>query len=115
MAYNIKQYESLEEFKYPLKLKSGITIDQLIGMCPDCNKNLCDLRGEIIEYNNCSEVKLAGLCHPCKTLVTCQMRYYKDGRIMQNISGGWEKPIVIYNNFFYRLKNKIKSIFKKNK
>jgi len=89
MIITAKQYVEMSPLSFPLKLKSGYTITELVGECSGCGALLRDLRGEVKEYENCSDLRFAGFCQPCKTLVTCRFRRYRDGRFEEEHDGHW--------------------------
>ncbi len=103
MNYTLEQYRELQPVTLPMKLKSGLTVTELKGQCPTCSGFLESMRGTVIEREQCSELKFAGLCRPCKLLVTCQLRYYKGGRCIQQGSAGWE-TMEVESPFWWRLR-----------
>lgn len=93
MNYTVAQYKELTLLVFPMKLASGFTVTELQGQCTNCNKTLVEMRGEVLEYAQCSDVQFAGLCHDCKLLVTCRFRYYKDGHVLTNYDDKWKNMI----------------------
>jgi hypothetical protein len=92
-----------------LTLKSGFTITELAGECCDCGGPLKELRGEVREYGNCSDLRFAGRCEPCKTIVTCRFRRYQDGRFEQERDGNWQlMGIVTLKTRLQKLLHKLK-------
>lgn len=108
MNYSVQEYKALTPLVFPLKLGTGFTITELQGQCTNCNDTLVDIRGEVFEHGNCSEVQFAGLCHDCKLLVTCRFRYYNDGHVL-TVHG--EKWVAMSRcreaTFFVRIKKSI--------
>jgi hypothetical protein len=90
MNYSVKEYKALPPFQLPRTLGTGFTITELQGQCTNCSKVLVDLRGEVFEYAQCSDVQFAGLCNDCKLLVTCRFRYYKDGHVLTVQGETWK-------------------------
>jgi hypothetical protein len=88
--FSLEQYEAFPPLKFPLQLRSGFLVQEVQSHCPKCGSVLISLRGEVTEQGVCSEVRFAGLCHPCFMLVTCRFRHYHDGRIIQEGPDGWE-------------------------
>jgi hypothetical protein len=89
MNLSLAQYKEAPILTFPLKLKSGLDITELIATCSDCGGKLVSLRGCVTEYENCSDIRFAGLCNPCKLLVTCHFRHYKDGRVSECRDDTW--------------------------
>ena len=109
--YTVQQYKALSPFELPRKLGSGLVITELQGQCTNCSKTLVELRGEVFEYAQCSDVQFAGLCHDCKLLVTCRFRYYKDGHVLTNQGDKWKSmtrrqiPDSLIGKVFLKIKN----------
>ena len=89
MNYSVGQYKNLPLLVFPMRLGSGFVIIELKGLCSNCNKEIVEVRGEVFEYVQCSDVQFAGLCQDCKLLVTCRFRYYKDGHVLSCHGDEW--------------------------
>ena len=68
-------------FVIPYKTKWGFTLEQIDSFCPNCNKPLSDVRGKIVEFQHCVEVRGSGICYHCKLFVHLDAtRIYDDNR-----------------------------------
>jgi len=73
---------------------------------------------KIYEYDNCSEIRLIGICHDCKLIVDCSpIRYYDDGRfLIYNEEIGWfEGHHGIIDSVWHTIVEWFKSLFKRSK
>ena len=113
MIFTSQQYIEAPAIKLPYQSPAGISVLELGAQCKNCNKKTNGLRGFIQEHENCMEIRFAGVCHPCKLITSCQMRYYKDGRIMSYKDNGWCE-IDTQANWFSSLLKKIKKLLSFN-
>jgi len=91
MRFTVQQYIELPPLSFPLALKTGYTISEFAGECCKCGGRLIDLRGSVREFENCSDMNFVGRCQPCKAIVTCHFRYYRDGRFEEERNGCWSR------------------------
>ena len=75
----------------PLKAETfDFTLTEVHGTCPQCDSALVHLRGKIVDYGNCLEVRSSGICPQHKMLVVMRaFRYYADGHVMFKDHGEW--------------------------
>ena len=106
MIFTPQQYIQAPQIVLPYKSESGLFIEELTGRCKKCDKPVEDLRGHIAEHPNCTEIRFAGVCHPCKLITSFHLRHYNDGRILTNKDDGWHE-INIKPNWYSRLMEKI--------
>jgi len=92
---HITDYLNLDEFQLPYTTKWGLELQKINGNCPRCDAALSDLKGSLIEFSSCVEVKATGICHKCKLIVGClPFRCYKDGRLMfYKKENGWIEQV----------------------
>jgi len=89
MIFTPEQYVEAPIINIPYQSESGIMIEELNGKCKKCKKTVENLRGYITEHPNCTEIRFAGVCHPCKLINSFHLRHYNDGRITTNTDCGW--------------------------
>jgi len=89
MIFTPQQYIQSPPIVMSYTAKNGFTIEELTGQCVNCDKPVENLRGLIAEHPNCTEVRFAGICHPCKIINSFHFRFYDDGRIMFQKNNIW--------------------------
>jgi hypothetical protein len=109
MHVDVDQYRQYSPLVFPLKLKSGMIVTELVSLCSMCGSRLEALRGEVKEYENCSDIKFAGVCQSCHQLVTCRFRRYRDGRIEEERDGRW--TMLNRSNWWTRFRSFLRWLF----
>lgn len=69
-------------------IDSRYTVKECAYHCPNCT-SAPPLRGCILDFQTCIEVRHFTTCPYCKTKLKAQVRMYTDGRVMQNTKKGW--------------------------
>jgi len=106
MIYNAEQYLKAPPISLPYKSESGLVIEELTVQCKNCGQPAQHLRGHIVEHPNCTEIRFAGICHPCKLITSTHMRQYNNGRMIANTDNGWVEVKTV-QNWYERLVDKI--------
>lgn len=77
----ILDYIQAKPLELPLKHKDNpeiITVSTLNLKCKRCAGQTEDLRGTSTEHSACLEIKVGGICRPCKTITWGRLRIYPD-------------------------------------
>jgi len=88
---SVEEYKNMESDEIPYTTNWDFTLTNIEVECPDCQAPLEDVKYKLNEFENCLDVKVVGVCHPCKAVVTGKpLRIYRDGRFMwKNDDGQW--------------------------
>lgn len=70
--------------------ENDYTIQEVTISCPDCNKQVEEMRGEIKESFGCIEMRVSGICKPCKLVIDNRTRIYpKQHRFLTLKNNEW--------------------------
>jgi hypothetical protein len=84
----ITRYIAWPPLSLPVHHSDGYTLCEFKGMCKGCGEPCKDLRGEVIEWPNCLQLRCAGRCEQCSLVTVFEIRWAKDSMVHHS-SEGW--------------------------